>query len=124
MRPKINFITLAVTDLKRSVNFYKDAFHFPLGEQNDELCMFELADDFSLVLQRSLDFVVQSGNSFTASSGFILSRSVKSSAELNEIVDRAVAHGAIKVKTLDEDWGYSVTIKDFDGHVWEIVRLK
>jgi len=29
MKPKINFITLAVTDLNQSIDFYKNGFGFP-----------------------------------------------------------------------------------------------
>ena len=60
MRPKVNFITLAVTDPEKSIAFYKNAFGFPtegILEGYDDHCLFELEDDFILVLYRRKDFL-------------------------------------------------------------------
>lgn len=60
MKPKINFITIAVTDLKKSVDFYKNAFGFPtkgIQDGNEEHCTFDLDDKFSLVTYRRQEFL-------------------------------------------------------------------
>ena len=55
MKPKIDFITLAVTDLKKSVGFYQDGLGLPtkgIQDGNEEHCLFDLDHDFRLVLYR------------------------------------------------------------------------
>ena len=125
MKPKINFITLAVADLKKAKAFYQNAFNFPVTDETDILCLFSLADDFSLALEERSAFLEQAGaqNPEATSAGFILSHRAHSLEEVNQIVKRAEAAGANRVKTTDEDWGYSIILTDPDGHPWEIVYL-
>lgn len=123
MRPKINFITLAVDNLEKSIAFYKNAFGLSVSDQNANLCLFEMEDDFYLVLSQKEDFAKQV-NDFKGSSGFILSNSVVSKKEMEQIVSKAEKFGAKRVKELNEEWGDSITIMDLDGHHWEIVYTK
>jgi len=123
MKPKINFITLPVENIEISKKFYQDTFEFPISEQNDELCLFELNDNFYFVIQKSTAFMNQIHNqdhNFTSNS-FILSHEASSRTEVDEIVKKAEYNGARQVKVLDEDWGYSVTIADINKHHWEIL---
>ena len=120
MKPKINFITLAVENLEKSIKFYENAFGFSVSESNESLCLFELEDDFYLVLSQKEEFKKQVGE-LEKSSGFILSHAAETKKELEQIVAKAEKSGAKRVKVLDEDWGYSVTLSDLDGHHWEIV---
>ncbi|NCP85539.1 MAG: VOC family protein [Bacteroidetes bacterium] len=53
-------ITIVVSDLEKSVDFYQNGFGFPtkgIQEGNEEHCLFELDDHFSLVLYRRQDFL-------------------------------------------------------------------
>lgn len=123
---KINFITLSVRDLALAERFYTSVFGFPVSERSDALCLFELEDNFSLVLQQHEDFLNQADYTHKDgpnSSGFILSQYAASKEIVDTLVAKAVAHGAQKVKVMDESWGYSVTFKDPDGHHWEIVHI-
>ena len=91
MKPKINFITIAVTDLKKSINFYKNGFNFPtkgIQDENEEHCMFDLDDKFSLVLYRRQEFLSLTANSnqIEKSAGFILSHNAQSKEQVNEIL--------------------------------------
>lgn len=127
MRPKINFITLAVTDLKKSVGFYKNVFGFPtrgIQEGYEDHCLFELEDDFSLVLYSRKDFLPMTANpnQIEKSAGFILSHNAQNKGELKHILKSALSMGANQIgQALDEDWGYSVSFADPDGHQWEIL---
>ncbi|MES2849081.1 MAG: VOC family protein [Bacteroidota bacterium] len=129
MRPKINFITLAVSDLKRSVDFYKNGFGFPtkgIQHGNEEHCMFDLDDNFNLVLYQREEFLPLTVNphSTERSAGFILSHNAESREQVNEILQFALKAGAIQIgQTQDEPWGYSASIADIDGHQWEIVYM-
>lgn len=126
MNPKINFITVPVADLKESKKFYHEAFGFPISEQNEELCLFELNDNFYFVIQKSSEFNKQTDFSIEnyRSSRFILSHNAASKKEVDDIVKKAEHKGAKRIKKMDEDWGYSITIKDIDGHFWEILYTK
>ena len=120
MRPKINFITLAVENLEQSISFYKKAFGLEISDVNESLCLFEMEDDFYLVLCQKEDFAKQVVG-LNGSSGFILSNSVVSKKEMEDVVTKAEKFGAKRVKELNEEWGFSITIQDLDGHHWEFV---
>lgn len=122
MRAKINFVTLSVSGLQDAISFYTRAFGFPISEQTEELCLFALEDDFYLALQDSTGFESQTGRD-SHYGGFILSHNAQSVAQAKEIVATALAAGAETVNTLDEEWGYSVTIATPDRHLWEIVHF-
>ena len=114
MKPKINFITVSVKDMKKSKKFYKETFDFPISEENDELCLFELNDNFYFAIQQNTTFLNQTNQSDKnlTTNSFILSHETESRKKVDTIVKKAEQNGAKKVKTLDEDWGYSVTIAD------------
>ncbi len=129
MTPKINFITIAVTDLAKSVDFYKNAFGFPtkgIQEGNEEHCLFDLDDKFSLVLYRRKEFLslTANPNQTIKSAGFILSHNAQSKEQVEDILQSALKAGATQIgQTQDEPWGYSASIADPDGHQWEIVYM-
>jgi len=126
MKPKINFITVPVENIEESKKFYQETFNFPISEQNDELCLFELNDNFYFVIQKSSEFIKQTDllDENIKYNGFILSHNATSKKEVDDIVKKAEYKGAKRIKTLDEDWGYSITIKVIDGHFWEILYTK
>ena len=129
MKPKINFITLAVSDLNKSIDFYTNGFGFPskgISNSNEDHCMFDLDDKFSLVLYRRQDFLALTANpnQTEKSTGFILSHTTQSKEEVNEILKSALKFGGTQIgQTKDEPWGYSVNVTGPDGHQWEIVCM-
>jgi predicted lactoylglutathione lyase len=129
MRSKISFITIAVTDLKKSVDFYKNGFGFPtkgIQDGNEEHCLFDLDNKFSLVLYRRQDFLplTANPNQKEKSAGFMLSHNAQSKEQVKEILHSALKAGATQIgQTQDEPWGYSASITDPDGHQWEIVYM-
>jgi len=129
MRPKINFITIAVSDLEKSVNFYKNGFGFPtkgIQDGNAEHCMFDLDDTFSLVLYRRQEFLplTANPNQTEKSAGFILSHNAQSKEQVDEILQASLKVGAKQIgHTQDEPWGYAASITDPDGHQWEIIYM-
>jgi len=129
MKPKVNFITLAVSDLNKSVAFYSNGFGFPtkgIQEGNEEHCMFDLDDNFSIVLYRRQEFLPLTANPDLAeqSAGFILSHIAQSKAQVDDILQSVLTVGATQIgKIQDEPWGYSASIADPDGHQWEIVFM-
>jgi uncharacterized protein len=129
MRPKINFITIAVTDLKKSVDFYKIGLGLPskgIQDGNEEHCLFELDDKFSLVLYRRKEFLALTANpnQKVNSAGFIISHNARNKNEVDSILQNALNAGATQIgQVQDEPWGYSAGFADPDGHQWEIVYM-
>jgi predicted lactoylglutathione lyase len=126
MKPKLDFITIAVADLAKSVAFYRDGLGLPtMGLQagNEDHCLFELEHGFKLVLYRRNEFLSLTGQSAQTekSAGFILSYIADSQAEVDMILERAIQAGATQIgETQAEPWGYSANFADPDGHHWEI----
>jgi predicted lactoylglutathione lyase len=136
MKPRLNFINLAVEDLERSITFYRDGLGLPTqgimgSEFHDELtgadgtiAFFNLQGGLLLGLyERSnlaKDASVPPGPS--SSTEFSLGYAVKRSEEVDELVDKATAAGALVAqKPRSRPWGvYSGYFTDLDGHLWEI----
>lgn len=129
MKPKIDFLTIAVTDLKKSVAFYKDGLGLPtkgIQEGNEDHCLFELNNDFSLVLYARDALLGLMGIPYQSetSAGFIISYFAESKAEVDQILKQAVEAGATQViQAQDQAWGYSAYFADPDGHLWEITFI-
>lgn len=129
MKPKISFITIAVTDLQKSIDFYKNGFGFStkgIQDGNEEHCMFDLDDKFGLVLYSRKEFLLLTANpnQIEKSAGFILSHNAQSKEQVDLILQSALKAGATQIgQTQNEAWGYSASITDPDGHPWEIVYM-
>ncbi len=126
-RAKIDFITIAVSDLAGSIAFYTEVFGFAtegVKQGNEDHCLFALEDDFSLVLFQREAYLPLTANPAPRerSAGFMLSHAAPSRQEVDALLERALALGASPVgePTL-EAWGYSVRFTDPDGHHWEVL---
>lgn len=124
MEPRISIVTLGVSDLPRSVAFYRDGLGLTLYDENTESIAFfqnkgtwlalyprdALANDVGIPTE---------GHGF---SGVTLAHNLRSKEEVDELLDVAVAAGATLVKPAqDTFWGgYSGYFSDPDGYLWEI----
>lgn len=118
MKPNINIITLMVTDLKKSLVFYRDGLGLPtkgIVKGYEDHVLFEMENGLSLVLFQSDDYDQDY-------SGLVLSHSADSKEEVNDILKKAeVAGGKITNEPTEELWGYYGSFTDPDGHEWEIM---
>ncbi|AZT85517.1 VOC family protein [Marinobacter sp. NP-4(2019)] len=125
MKPRISMITLGVSDLQRSIRFYEQGLGLPRMDSPPEVAFFTLngtwlglyghdalADD-ALVSGRSEGFA-----------GFSLAHNVSSEQEVDQVMDQAVAAGAVVTKPAQKtDWGgYAGYFSDPDGYLWEIAH--
>lgn len=124
MDPRISIVTLGVSDLPRSVRFYRDGLGLPLREgSGDVIAFFETKGTWLALFPRSAlaaDATVPSeGSGFP---GFTLAHNVRSREEVDDLLNQAVAAGATVVKPArDTDWGgYSGYFSDPDGYLWEV----
>jgi uncharacterized protein len=130
MHPRIKVLTLGVSDLERSLAFYRDGMGLPtqgiVGTEYEEgaVVFFELNDDLILALYPrealARDANVPIGPANPAP--FSLGHNVTSKREVDDILQQAAQAGArITEPARDRFWGgYSGYFQDVDGHLWEI----
>lgn len=124
MEPRISIITLGVSDLQRSVKFYRDGFGLPTNyKENEGIAFFQLTGTWLALYP--LDSLAEDAclplpqSSF---SGVTLAHNVRNRAEADAIIARAISAGATLLKpAADTFWGgYSGYFADPDGHPWEV----
>jgi len=125
MKPKISLVTLGVSDLEKSILFYKQGLGFPMQERTGgaDIAFFNLEGTWlSLYPQEKLaeDATVSlDKNGFR---GFTLAHNVKSEDEVEKVLALAQHAGAIIVKPAQKaEWGgYSGYFSDPDNFLWEV----
>lgn len=123
MKPRISMISLAVNDLDRSIEFYRDGLGLPLMDSPPGVAFFKLNGTWlGLSIREALakDATVSpEGKGYNC---FNLTHNVASEVEVDQVVGQALHAGATIVKpTQNSDWGgYHGYFKDPDGHLWEI----
>lgn len=123
MKPRISMITLGVRDLAAAVKFYEDGLGFPRMESPPEVAFFTLNGTWLALYGREAlaeDATVSAeGHGFE---GFALAHNVQSEADVDAVVNQAIAAGATLVKKPQKVFwgGYSGYFKDPDGHLWEV----
>lgn len=131
MKPVITVITIGVNDLEKSLRFYREGLGFPtegiIGKE------FEYGAVVFIQLQNGLRLALWPRKSISHDSGLPISpasstemtlgHNVASKTEVDAIMAKASAAGAVIVKPAhDTFWGgYSGYFQDLDGHLWEIV---
>jgi hypothetical protein len=123
MEPRITLITLGVSDLDRSVHFYRDGLGLPKRDGPEGIAFFETHGTWlSLYPREALakDAAVSAeGSGFR---GVTLAHNVASPEEVDQMLQQAVDAGATLVKPgQNVFWGgYSGYFADPDGFLWEV----
>lgn len=137
MKPRIHVITLAVSDLEKSIKFYRDGLGLPgrgiLGAEfkgsatqpAGAIGFFELGGGLILALYPRVDLAKDSkiSDALASSLEFSLGYLAESKEEVDSLLRQAKAAGAtLTDPPHDRPWGiYSGYFKDLDGHLWEII---
>lgn len=122
------FINLAVSDLAKSMHLYTQMGFTNNPQFSDESgkCMVWSDNIFVMLLSHDKfkNFTRKPIADTRKNIAAILSLSVESVDEVNEIVNRAVAAGGIEPNEM-KDYGFMQqrTIEDFDGHTWEVFYM-
>jgi len=123
MDPHITIITLGVSDLKRSTEFYEKGLGLPKRPDGEGIAFFELKGTWLALFPRSeLAADAKQDAEGSGFRGFTLAHNVGSKAEVEKLLKVAEAAGAKVVKpAADTDWdGYSGYFADPDGFLWEV----
>jgi uncharacterized protein len=131
MKPQVTMITLGVDDLEASLRFYQEGLGFPTeGIVGKE---FEYGATVFIQLQPGLRLGLWPRKSIAHDTGLpvslasptelTLGHNVASIAEVDAVMAKAAAAGAVIIKAAQETFwgGYSGYFQDPDGHLWEVV---
>lgn len=123
MEPRISIITLGVSDLQKSTEFYRDGLGLPIQKSNDGISFFVLQGTWlALFPKDKLAKDAKVKNNGKGFSGFTLAHNVNSKEKVDEILKQAEKTGAkVTDPAHNREWGgYSGYFKDLDGYLWEI----
>ncbi len=124
MRQKLSIVTLGVSDLNRSRNFYQNGLGWaPSSASQDSIIFFDLGG-VGLALfpvdELAKDAAVSSERA--GFPGITLAHNAKSAEEVDRVLQKAEQAGAkITKKAQKVFWGgYSGYFADPDGYLWEV----
>jgi len=123
MKPRINMITLGVSDMERAVQFYEKGLGLPRMPFEGGAAFFMLNGAWlSLYPWDALAEDATVAATGTGFRGTTLAQVVSSKEEVLNVLDQAVRSGGQLVKKAqDVFWGgYSGYFADPDGHLWEV----
>ncbi len=124
MKPRLNIVTLGVADLKKSRQFYADAFGWIPANGSDENIVFFYHGGIVLGLYSMEGLAEDAGIPAERSgfSGVTLAINAESKEEVEEFHRRALSAGAKSlIEPGDTFWGgYHSYFADPDNHSWEI----
>jgi len=123
MEPRLSFVTLGVSDLKRATRFYEEILRLPRIQTPPEVSFFELGRTWLALYPRELlaaDAGVPAAGSGFA--GFTLAHNVRSAGEVDWLLKEVADAGGRIVKLGHRaDWGgYTGYFADPDGFLWEV----
>ncbi|WP_321423318.1 VOC family protein [uncultured Methanobacterium sp.] len=124
MRQKLNLITLGVSDLEKSIEFFEKGLKWKRSSSStDNLALFPLGGMVLALYPRKLlaeDAMVEDNP--TGFSGITISYNAKSEREVDEVMGEVENLGVKIVKPPQKVFwgGYSGYFKDPDGHLFEV----
>jgi uncharacterized protein len=124
MKAHITIITLGVSDLKKSKDFYERIFGWkPAAHSNDDICFYEL-NGIQLALFPAHSLAHDAGVDAHGSGfkKFTVAHNVGSEKEVDDLIAELESKGATIIKSPQKVFwgGYSSYVSDPDGNLWEI----
>jgi len=124
MKPKISIVSLSVSDIGRSLAFYRDGLGFPTHNHadGDDYIMFRLEGSWlSIVARKEVVKILPAGAGLSFST-VSLSHNVPTEAAVRAVFEQGLGAGATALKTPQPaPWGgYEAAFADPDGHIWDI----
>jgi len=129
VEPQISIITLGVSNLEKSYQFYT-ALGFPTSKKPEDGIIFFKTGGVCLALypleQLAKDISPELSTHRSGFSGITLAHNTRSKAEVDTVLELAKkAGGTIEKAAQDVFWGgYSGYFSDPDGHLWEVASAE
>lgn len=124
MKPRLNIVTIGVTNLQMSVQFYRNVFEREPGKGSDENIAFFNHEGIIVSLYPFEKLAEDAGlpSIKPQFSGITLSINCSSKDDVDILYQRALENGAGDlVKPHETFWGgYGAYFSDLDGYAWEI----
>jgi len=131
MKPHITLLTLGVSDLEKSVVFYRDGLGLPtdgiVGKEFEDgaVAFFKLRNGLTLSLFPKTSLAKDSNVTFTDDNriqSISIAHNVMSKDEVDSVMEQAKKAGAkITKPAQDTFWGgYAGYFQDPDNYLWEI----
>jgi uncharacterized protein len=130
MNPRITVLTLGVSDLERSLQFYRDGLGFPTEGifgtefEHGAVAFFDLHAGLKLAIWLRESISHDSGLPVSPPSATecTLGHNVASREDVDAVMAQAQAAGATIVKPAHPTFwgGYAGYFQDPDGHLWEV----
>ena len=131
MKPRISVITLGVSDLERSLSFYRDGLGMPtegiIGQEFEHgaVAFFDLSGGLKLALWSQADIAHDTGLPVqpVSPTAITIGHNVVRPEEVDQYIEDAVRAGAEVIQSAQDTFygGYAGYFRDPDGHLWEIV---
>lgn len=128
LQAKMIFVNLAVKDLQRSIDFFKElGFEFDT-EMTDEkaTCLIIGENIYVMLLVEPFfkTFTTKSLADSATSTEVIVAISADSREGVDELVQKALAAGgSASNDKMDNDYMYGWSFQDPDGHLWEVIYM-
>jgi len=121
------FVNLPVKELKHSMEFFsKLGYSFnPQFTDENAACLVISEDIYAMLLRTEFfkNFTRKVVTDATLETEVILSLTMESRADVDKMLEKALAAGASETMTMDEGWMYQRGFADLDGHLWEIFYM-
>lgn len=121
------FVNLPIAHVDVSREFFTSlGYTFDEDFCDDNALCLELNDStFAMLLQRDFfaSFADRPVGDAKADTQHLLALGVSTREGVDDLVDKAVAAGGKDVRTDDNDFMYSRSYADLDGHVWELMWM-
>src|SRR5689334_3558732 len=131
MKPRVTILTLGVTDLEKSLAFYRDGLGLAtegiVGQEFEygAVAFFTLQSGLMLALWPRASIARDTGLPAQPPSAteFTIGHNVNSKDEVDAVLEQARRAGATIVKEAGDTFygGYAGYFQDPDGHLWDVV---
>ena len=131
MKPRLSVLTLAVTDLERSLAFYRDGLGLPtqgiVGREFEHgaVAFFDLSGGVRLAIWGQQDLSHDAGVPVAAAgpAAFSIGHNVVNRDDVDAVINQARRAGPEIIKPPQDTFygGYGAYFRDPDGHLWEVV---
>jgi len=126
MRQKLNIITLGVSDLQKTLEFYQKGLGWKKSDASkDKIAFFQMGGIVLAFFPQ--DELAEDANTVVEGTGFsriTIAYNTKTEAEVDEVLNEVQKLGAEIVKPAEKVFwgGYSGYFKDLDGHLFEVAH--